>query len=363
MSIRGVLWGGVVGMLVIGACGCQSIGPRTVARDRFDYSASVGESWKRQTLLNIVKLRYLDPPIFVDVGQIVGGYTLETSVNASGTAFEDPNRTPANNNLTIGGRATYTDRPTITYTPLTGNRFVKSLLNPLPVDAVFYMIQGGWPADFVLFATASSLNGLKNQESTARGASPPDPDFLKALALIRKIQLSGGVALRVQQDAQKNQTNILTFRRSDIAPEVAEDSAELRRLLHLDPRANEFRLVFGATATDDKEVAVVTRSIMQLMQTLSANVQVPAQDLAEHRASPGIESIANLPEAMRIIDIHSGKAAPRDAFVAVPYRDQWFWIDDTDLKSKRVFSGMLLLFTLADSGQKEPLPTITIPAQ
>lgn len=358
-----VLSGLVAFGILIGASGCQSIGPRTVARDRFDYSASVGESWKRQTLLNIVKLRYLDPPIFVDVGQIVGGYTLETSINASGTAFENPNHVNANNNMTIGGRATYTDRPTITYTPLTGNRFVKSLLNPLPVDSVFYMIQGGWPADFVLFATVSSLNGLKNQESTARGASPPDPDFLKVLALIRKIQLSGGVALRVQQDAQKNQTNILTFRRSDIAPEVMRDSTELRRLLGLDPDANEFRLVFGATATDNKEVAVVTRSIMQLMQTLSANVQVPARDLAEHRASPGIEAIPDLPEAMRIINIRSGKAAPSDAFVAVPYREQWFWIDDTDLKSKRVFSGMLLLFTLADSGEKEPLPMITIPAQ
>jgi hypothetical protein len=55
-----------VGVVLLG--GCQSIGPGTVARDRYDYSSSISESWKRQALLNIVKLLYMDPPIFVDVG-------------------------------------------------------------------------------------------------------------------------------------------------------------------------------------------------------------------------------------------------------------------------------------------------------
>ena len=34
--------------------GCQSIGPRTVPTDRFDYSSAIADSWKQQTLLTIV---------------------------------------------------------------------------------------------------------------------------------------------------------------------------------------------------------------------------------------------------------------------------------------------------------------------
>jgi len=341
--------------------GCQNIGPASVAHDRFEYSASMSESWKRQTLLNIVKMRYLDPPIFVDVGQIVAGYSLELGGNVGGQLSSE--RAVQGNGITLGASAKYTDRPTITYTPLTGNKFLKGLMTPLLPESVFFTIQSGWPADAVLFATVAALNGLKNQETSFGGVAPPDPDFLKALALLRKIQLSGAVALRVKQDAQKRETSLLTFRAKDVPPATLDDIHEFRRLLRLDPDAGEFKLVFGATAANDQEVAVLTRSIFHLLQTLASQIEVPEEDLAQTRAVPGWENAVDKPGATRLIEIHSAKSKPGDAFVAIDYRGHWFWIDDKDLKSKRVFAFMMILFTLAETGEKENLPLITIPAQ
>jgi len=350
-------------LALAGSCwltGCRSIGPKTIARDRYDYSSSISESWKRQTLLNIVKLRYLDPPIFVDVGQIVAGYTLETGISAGG-AFPE-NSALGGTTATVGGTAKYTDRPTVTYTPLTGNQFVKALMTPLPPESVFFMVQSGWPADGVLMAAAASVNGLKNQETSIAGVAPPEPRFLRMLELFRDIQRSGAVSLRVKQDSQKQQTSIITFRAKDVPDATLAQMHELRQLLRLDKDAAEFTLVFGGTPAHDQELAVLTRSIFQIMMTMAGQADVPAEDVTEGRATPGLAASdkALFPS---LIQIHSSKNKPTDASVAVSYRGRWFWIDDRDLKSKRAFAFMLMLFTLSDSGPKEGMPLITIPAQ
>jgi hypothetical protein len=115
----------LLSLALTGLAGCYSIGPRAIPRDRFNYSAALADSWKTQMLLNIIRARYLDLPIYLDVGQIVSGYTLETTANIGGGWFA---QAPGSlgNNLTLGGSARFADTPTITYTPLTGERWQPS---------------------------------------------------------------------------------------------------------------------------------------------------------------------------------------------------------------------------------------------
>jgi hypothetical protein len=67
--------------------GGRHLGPRSIVADRIPYNQAVATSWKEQTLLNIVKLRSMDTPFFVDVPQITSGYTLQGTATANGGVF------------------------------------------------------------------------------------------------------------------------------------------------------------------------------------------------------------------------------------------------------------------------------------
>lgn len=352
----------ILGAVLLLLTGCRSIGPGTIPRDRYDYSGSISESWKRQTLLNIVKLRYLDPPIFVDVGQIVAGYSLETSGSLGGQLSSAG--AVQGNTLAMGGAAKFTDRPTVTYTPLTGDRFVKALMTPLPPDAVFSTIESGWPADAILFTAVSRLNGLKNQEASISGFTDADSRFLRVLELLRQIQAAGAVSVRIEQDEQKRQTTLLTVRSQNISEQALAQSRELRQLLGLSTNATEFKLVYGSLNATDRELAVQTRSLLHILGLMAAQVDVPPEHIAQGRASPGVEQADKQgTPPVRVARILSSKTKPTDAYVVVPFRDHWFWIDDRDLKSKRALAFLMMLFTLTDTGEKQSQPVLTIPTQ
>ncbi len=67
-------------------------------------------------------------------------------------------------------------------------------------------------------------------------------------------------------------------------------------------------------------------------------------------------------ELKQFIQVRSGPEKPENAFTAVKYEDHWFWIDKGDFQSKRTFSFLMILFSLTETGGKEGLPLVTIPA-
>jgi len=340
--------------------GCVHLGPKTIPVDRFDYSTAIADSWKQQTLLNIVKLRYVDLPVFVDVSSIVSGYSLQTGGNIGGTVSSSG--AIQGNFAAAGVQAIYTDRPTITYVPMTGEKFLNGLLTPIDPKKIFFMLQSGYPADFILGLTVESLNGVRNRSTAGGLVREADPEFIRALKLLREIQVAGAVGMRVEEDKAKGATAVLFFRRDDVSADIVEKAAEIRRLLKLSPDAQKFTLTYSPMRGTDNELTVNSRSMMQIMIAFSSYIDVPAAHLKDHSAMPSFESVAADNRTSQV-QIHSGTDKPASSFAAVRYRDHWFWVDDGDWQTKRALTAVMFFFTLADTGDSGKLPLVTIPAQ
>ena len=340
--------------------GCAHLGPKTVAVDRFDYSTAIADSWKQQTLLNIVKLRYMDLPVFVDVASIVAGYSLQTGVTVNGVVSSK--NAIQGDYGSIGGQAIYTDRPTITYVPMTGEKFLRGLITPIDPKNIFFMLQAGYPADFLLGLTVEGLNGVRNRSTAGGAAREADPDFVRALQLMREVQAAGAVGMRVEEDKIKGATGLVFFRRDDVPGDIAEKAAEVRRLLKLPAEGQKYALTYSPVRGAENELAVNSRSMLQIMGAFASYLDVPEAHLKDHSAVPAFENLA--PESrQQNVRIHSGKEKPANAFAAVRYRDYWFWIDDGDWNTKRALTAVMFFFTLAETGDTGKLPLITIPAQ
>jgi hypothetical protein len=108
----------VLGLLAL--TGCHHYGPPSIVADRIPYNHAIASTWTEQTLLNIVRLRYMDTPFFVDVPQMTSGYTLQGT--ATGNAGIFPPVCPLASfaqqlGATLNLQAGYQDRPTISYLP------------------------------------------------------------------------------------------------------------------------------------------------------------------------------------------------------------------------------------------------------
>jgi hypothetical protein len=346
-----------IAMAAFVATGCSGLGPSVMARDRFDYVSAVSESWKRQMLLNLLKVRYSDAPVFMDVSSVINSYEMTGEVDLSGQVSKIGR---GDEFLGLGASGQFSDRPTITYQPLSGDKFTRSLMLPIPVPAILYLIQSGFPADLVLRVCVNSINELRNSYGGASHPQGGDPKFHDLLTTIREAQNAGGMGM--QMKAVGTRQTAVMFLRPSSDPAIAAPVRRFQQLLGLEGKLRELQIVYG-TWPDDGEVAMLSRSILQVLIDLASSIEVPPSDVAEgrvygHQRTPEQERMFP-----RLLAVHSGAAAPGDAYVAVRYRDDWFWIDDTDRNTKQIFNFLMVLFSLTETGAEQATPIVTIPAR
>jgi hypothetical protein len=156
--------------------GCAGIGPSTVNRDRFDYTEAISDSWKHQMLLNMVKMRYGDAPVFLDVSSVISQYQITGILNVGATM----NNNPWSSSQSLGATGQYVDRPTITYSPILGDKFARSLMAPIPPPAILSLLQASYPADLVFRLLVNEVNGIRNRfGGGGRGLAAPTRGFMR----------------------------------------------------------------------------------------------------------------------------------------------------------------------------------------
>lgn len=335
-------------LAVAGLSGCLSVPPRTVLVDRVDYVQELSESWKRQMLLNTVKLRYFDPPTFLEVSSIINQFGVERQVQA-GLDLSWPLSAAGGRGTKLSGQTRFSDQPTISYAPISGQKFIRSLLNPLPPAAVLSLVaQEGWSIDTVFPLTVKSINGIENDRKLQQGDG-----FARLLQTLTRIEAAGGSDFR-PEPVEGGEAVILHLSPLEAGSNLAGDLAEIRAMLRLKPDRNDFRLISGLRPSTDGEIAIRTRSMLDMMLEIAAGIDVPAEHVAQGRVK------ASEPAVRPLVRIRSGTKPPAEAFAAVEYRKLWYWIDEGDLLSKRNFSLLLLFQSFTELEPKGGGPLLTI---
>jgi hypothetical protein len=341
--------------VVLLAAGCSSVGPKTIRNDNFNYSEAIRESWKEQMLLNMVGLRYAEAPIFLRATSVINQYSIDGRVSASTPPYEGagPSAPP------LGLSGGYADRPTITYTPMTGAEFTRSVMTPIPPETIMSMIQAGWRADILFRLAVRSVNGIGSDSVEGQAGDPTH--FYEMVLLMQKLQSSGDLSFRIRRRSANDVAVIMI--KAPESPETRVSRERLGDILGLDPDLSEYRLVFGLHAASGAEIAMLTRSILEMLLELSMWIDVPAEHVAAGWTHESYDSEAMTDLGFEpMLRINSSTEKPDDAFVVVEYEGVWFWIDDGDFVSKRTLSFMQIMFSLAESGTVQTAPMVTVQA-
>jgi hypothetical protein len=341
---------------------CVHIGPARLKADQVDYARALGDAKKREILAAVVGLRYGDAPAFLSVSSIIAAYTFD----AGGGATANVGSGSQPNYALATGSVSYSNHPTFTFTPTTGEAFASAYIRPLAPALVLPLAEGGVPIDLLLRITAQSVGGLQNGNALGGENSAGAPGFSELLRALRRLQLAGELNVESRNTGDKNEPMrvflVMGATTSGDSPQITADVARVRKLLHLSSNTRSYEIVYGPSSAWRKadKIPMVTRSVLGILTDLGAQAEVPAERISDGSTKPTVGLIGG--ETRPTIVIHSGKTAPENAYVMIPYGASSYWVDRNDFDSKYAFTVVQNLMALAEADTSSKAPVVTIPA-
>jgi hypothetical protein len=334
----------VVGLvvLILGITSCSHLGTVVLPPDRLAYNRAILESDEQQTLLNIVRLRYTDTPYFMTVNNVVSQFSFGNNYSVGVSNSAGPPSLLGTGNASVS----YSEAPTITYTPLQGEDYVNRLLTPVDLNVLLMLFRSGWSVYHVTRVVVQRFGPLDNASLASRAVSGRIPiykEFQQHMAVFRRMQNLNNIELR--KDLIDNVMAIrVHFKKYSLL--TAKERLMLSKF-GVSAHSPDFWLV-SAAPTAKNQVYVETRTVLGLIYFLSKGVDVPAEDVMKKQVRMTCYpdgKLFNWHDVTKdIMRVRVSKAKPEDAYVAVMYRGSWFYIEQCDFSSKETLNllGMIM---------------------
>jgi hypothetical protein len=136
--------------------GC-TVGPKLYQTSFTQYNDAVRKTLDEQMLANLVRMRYLESPIFLQVSSLNTSFSVGGNIGADGTF---PSGGSNSFGANIGG--SYSENPTISFSMPESQAYYGRLLAPLSADQVTSLVLAGFDSELVFRTAVRGINGLKN---------------------------------------------------------------------------------------------------------------------------------------------------------------------------------------------------------
>jgi len=361
---------GLIAACSLALSGCQSwYGPSALNETHPAYNQAMVNSLSQEMLLNLVRLKYRDRPYFLSINTVTASMSLKSSFGLQSSSTID-----GSSGVSPDIGVTFSQSPTISYAPLSGEDFLKSILSPLPIESVLVMAQSGWRIERIFGLCLEMINDVPNAPS-ASGPTPKEaPHYKTFQSLVQSFDyLQSQHLIEIGVNPISGKEIEIHFLPTE-EPRALSEIRNLRDLLQLNDStmyqlSNNFLANnYSSLLEKNKLLSMRLRSIYSMLYYLSQTVEVPVEHqkqglVTQTKTATGENFQWTNTPAGRLFQVHSGEDKPENAYISVHYRDTWFYIADNDLQTKSTFMLLTQLFNLQAGQSKATNPTLTIPVR
>ena len=326
--------------------GCASVGPKVLNIDRYNYNIAMSYSSQQEILLNMVRLRYNETPMILNVGNISGSTRLDTSASAESTTLYPLPIDQAN--LFIGAaNIAYSDNPIISYTPLEGKDFTTQLLDTVGTKDMLLLLQSSWSLARIFRLTLQQAGNALNAPNAARSTSSHAPKyktFLDMIYVLRRLQINDDIDVQFAEDHEVNELVL------QLKNHVKLTERDKKIFQKAGIEIYQHKIIFCKKRLPHTNY-IVTRSIFGMLNYLSKGMQVPPIDVRKHYLDETYlpnHAVFNWEKVLQgmMAIYYSNDKKPNDAAVVIFYRGRWYYIKDSDTDSKQTMILLTNLFGL-----------------